>query len=230
MQRDVIVKYACRGIHFYAPLPEELLDASSTLSELFGIYIFISAAAAYLAKGRHQVILDNLGCVFIMGGVVPPFAVVGKQWGEFVSGGSPNPALQHYATSIFDLGIWYGFELMFEWRPREQNILADYLSHVVEMLHHHYGLQRHLFRVLDDRWGPHTIDRFATVSNRQVPRFNSQYFHPESAWTDAFSLPWAGENNWLFPPVPQIARTIRHIRASKGVGTLLLPQIFQSDW
>jgi len=230
MQCDEVVRYACRGIQFYAPLPRELLDASSTLRELYGIYIFLTAVAAFLAGGRHRVILDNLGCVFIMGGIVPPFAVGGKQWGEFVSGGSPNPALQRYATSIFDLGIRYGFELMFEWRPREQNVLADYLSHVIEMLHHHYGLQRQLFRDLDDRWGPHTIDRFATVRNRQVPRFNSQYFHPESGWTDAFSLPWAGENNWLFPPVPQIARTIRHIRASKGVGTLIMPEIFQSDW
>ena len=230
MRREEVLRYACKGIQFYAPLPREMLDASSTLRELYGIYIFLLAFAAYLARGRHRVIMDNLGCVFIMGGIVPPFAVGGKQWGEFVTGGSPNPTLQLYATRIFDLGIRYGFELVFEWRPREQNILADYLSHVVEMFHHHYGLKRHLFRTLDDRWGPHSIDRFATASNRQVSRFNSQYFHPESGWTDAFSIPWSGENNWLFPPVPQIARTIRHIHASKGVGTLIMPEIFQSDW
>ena len=71
-----------------------MLDASSTLRELYSIYIFLLEFAAYLARGRHRVIMDNLGCVFIMGGIVPPFAVGGKQWGEFVTGGSPNPTLQ----------------------------------------------------------------------------------------------------------------------------------------
>ena len=99
-----------------------MLDASSTLRGLYRIYVFLLAFAAYLARGRHRVIMDSLGCVFIIGGIVPSFAVGGKQWGEFVTGGSPNPTLQLYAARIFDLGIRYGFELVFEWRPREQNI------------------------------------------------------------------------------------------------------------
>ena len=79
MHRDEVFRYASRGVQFYAPLPKELREASSTLRELYGIYIFLLAAAAFLARGRHRVIMDNLGCVFIMGGIMPPFAVGGKQ-------------------------------------------------------------------------------------------------------------------------------------------------------
>jgi hypothetical protein len=39
---------------------------------------FISAVAPLLRGGRFRLFLDNLGCVFIMGGVVPEFAVGGK--------------------------------------------------------------------------------------------------------------------------------------------------------
>ena len=67
MHRDEVFSYACRK---QAPLPAEMLDASSTPHELYGIYIFSLAAAAYLARGRYQVIMDNFGCVFIMGGMM----------------------------------------------------------------------------------------------------------------------------------------------------------------
>ncbi len=39
--------------------------------------------------------------MFIQGGVVPDFAIGGKQWGEFVTGGSPNPDLQSLALRLF---------------------------------------------------------------------------------------------------------------------------------
>ena len=54
---------------------------------------------------RHKVVMDNLGCVFIMGGVVPSFATGGREWGEFVSGGSPNHiSLRRLQTAV----VWRG--------------------------------------------------------------------------------------------------------------------------
>ena len=49
-------------------------------------------------------------------------------------------------------------------------------------------------------------------------------------WTDAFSVPWHGEVNWLFPPVPAIAQTIAHLRSSRAVGTLIVPFAAWSPW
>ena len=60
MRQEEVFRYACKCIQFYAPLPKEMLDASSTLRELYGIYIFLMAFAAYLAKGRHLVIIDEI--------------------------------------------------------------------------------------------------------------------------------------------------------------------------
>ena len=150
-----------------AALPRHLLAASSTLRVLYGVDLAISALAHLLRGGRHKVVMDNLGCVFIMGGVVPPFATGGRVWGEFVSGGSPNPDLQRLAVHMLDLQVEYRFSLTFVWVPRDLNVRADYMSHVSEMRHHHYRLTEEWFAYLDGLWGPHTIDRFATADNCQ---------------------------------------------------------------
>jgi len=142
-----------------AALPPHLLDASSTLRELWGIATFITSAAPLLRGGRFRVFMDNLGCVFIMGGVVPAFAVGGKAWGEFVSGGSPDPALQRLALQLFEAQLAGGFTLQAVWVPRTENVRADFLSHASEARQHDYCLLPSLFGWLDGRWGPHTIDR-----------------------------------------------------------------------
>jgi hypothetical protein len=151
------------------------------------------------------VIMDNLGCVFIMGGVVPEYATGGRMWEEFVSGGSPNPDLQRLALQLLDIQIEYDFSLTFVWVPRDQNVRADYLSHASEAPPHDYRLREEWFAYLDGLWGPHSIDRFATADNRQplcaphTGRFCSRYFHPEAEWTDALSIPWGNRIIGCFP-------------------------------
>ena len=58
-----------------------------------------------------------------------------------------------------------------------------------------------VFRVIDAKWGPHTIDRFASHYNAQVPRFNSKFASPGCSGVDALSQDWRNENNWVCPPV-----------------------------
>ena len=217
------------GLEFVFRFHAGLSDESSTLRELWGVAEFVDLACRLLAGGRHRLVMDNLGGVLILGGFVPPFAVGGKTWGEYVSGGSPKPALQALARRIFDAQDEHGFVLVPEWRPREQNVRADYLSHVSEMRHHGYRLRARLFAQLDAVWGPHTVDRFASVGNQQslaaphAGRFCSHYFQPEAEWTDAFTTSWAGEDNWCFPPVPRLAECIVHLRQSRARGTIVAP-------
>jgi hypothetical protein len=236
LTRRMVRRQARRGIQFMAALPQHLLAASSTLRELYGVDLAISALAHLLRGGRHKVVMDNLGCVFIMGGCVPSFATGGRSWGEFVSGGSPNQDLQRLAVHMLDLQIEHGFSLTFVWVPRDLNVRADFLSHVSEMRHHHYSLLEEWFAYLDGLWGPHTIDRFASADNRQplcAPwsgRFCSQFFHPDAEWVDALSLSWAGENNWLFPPTHLVGSAVAHLRACGASATLICPHAAWASW
>ena len=135
--------------------------------------------------------------------------------------GSRQPHLQEIALMIFALSINSHIHLQPEWVPRELNEQADYLSRIVDL--DDWMLNPQVFEQLDTLWGPHTVDRFASCDNAQLPRFNSRCWNPGSEAVDAFTVNWRGENNWWCPPVVLIPRVIRHAQICAARGTLIVP-------
>ena len=130
--------------------------------------------------------------------------------------------LQEIAVNILSTLMQTAIRLEMAWIPREKNQQADYLSRLVD--HDDWMLNPYIFQWIDSIWGPHTIDRFATHYNRQLPRFNSRFWNPNSEAVDAFTCDWSGENNWLCPPVYLIPRVLRHAANSKAAATLVVPE------
>ena len=97
---------------------------------------------------------------------------------------------------------------------REPIISADYDD---------WQLNPLVFSELHNAWGPHTVDRFASFQNSQVPRFNSRCWNPGSDAVDAFTVDWSGENNWWCPPIGLIPRVIRHAQACRAKGSIVVP-------
>ena len=81
-----------------------------------------------------------------------------------------------------------------------------------------------VFQELEVMWGPHTIDRFVDVHNRQLERFNSRYWSPGTEAVHAFACDWSNDNNWWWPPLYLIPRLIRHAEVAKARGTLVISQ------
>jgi hypothetical protein len=52
--------------------PSHIKGGSSTLQELFGVWMIFVAFASLMRKGRFLLGLDNIYCVFILGGGPPP--------------------------------------------------------------------------------------------------------------------------------------------------------------
>ena len=50
-----------------------------------------------------------------------------------------------------------------------------------------------VFAELDKVWGQHTVDRFASFHNCQLPRFNSRCWNPGNEAVDVFTIDWVGE-------------------------------------
>ena len=109
---------------------------------------------------------------------------------------------------MFITCIRYNIRIKIEWVPREMNQLADYYSRVVD--YDEWYINPTIFAMVDEWWGPHSIDRFATSYNKQVERFNSCYACPGTEAKDTFTVNWSGENNWWCPPSALIPRVIRH--------------------
>ena len=107
-----------------------------------------------------------------------------------------------------------------KWIPRNLNYRADLLSRTIDF--DDYTINDDVFLMLECKWGPHTVDRFACSYNAKLSRYNSRFYQPGSEAVDAFTQSWECDN-WILPSVSQISRVITDMRACKAVGTLVIP-------
>ena len=80
-----------------------------------------------------------------------------------------------------------------------------------------------MFSSLQIKWGPCTVDRFASYYNTQLPKFNSRYCNPGAEAIDAFTCDWSSEIKWCCPPVFLIPRVLRHAQNCQCKGILVVP-------
>ena len=176
---------------------------SSTWRELAAVLQVLQAVAPKLANTRVRWFTDNQNVARIL------------------QVGSKKPQLHALALKVFSLSLQHHIRLEPEWIPRELNERADALSRIVD--YDDWFLNPTVFFELDTMWGPHSVDRFACFHNSQLPRFNSRCWNPGSEAVDAFTVNWAGENNWWCPPISLVPRVIRHAQVCGARGTLVVP-------
>ena len=69
-----------------------------------------------------------------------------------------------------------------KWIPRDSNHQADSLSRIIDF--DDYFINDDVFHMLDCKWGPHTVDKFACSYNAKLSRFNSDFTNPAlKLWT-----------------------------------------------
>ena len=168
-----------------------------------GIALALDSFKPSLAKKVVKIFTDNQGVSAIL------------------KKGSMVLELHSLSSDIEILCRDYNIITIVQWIPREENTIADDLSREIDC--DDWGVSNSFFHQIDRRWGPHTVDRFADHVNYKIPVFNSRYSCPGSSAVDAFSSSWENENNWLVPPIYLISKTLKHVRASRAVATLLVP-------
>ena len=129
--------------------------------------------------------------------------------------------LQRQALEIFQFCAMNNVTVEIEWIPRSLNEYADSLSRVVDF--DDWSVSTAFFDYIASLFGSFTVDRFASHYSAKCARFYSKFWCPSSEGVDAFSVDWAGENNWLVPPVYLIGRTIFHLEACGARGVLVVP-------
>jgi len=175
---------------------------SSTFRELKAIFYVIKAHVASLRHKRVKVFTDN------------------ENTSSIVSVGSQKQHLKCLVLDILQLCLVNDIQIDAQLIPRDANVRADLLSRFVNK--DDWSLNCEIFAQLDSRWGPHSVDRFASHYNAQLSRFNSRFLSPGCCAVDGLSQDWHDENNWLCPPVSIIVDVIRHVRACRAVGTLIV--------
>ena len=164
--------------------PAEAKESSNARELLATLYSF-RALLPFLHNLQLDHHMDNLGAVQALGGIIPAYA-------EQIFGGSNTPRIQEIIIQIDDCCISANIDRRTIWVPRDQNIIADYMSKLGTGDVFSYTVQPWVRTLLDSSFGKHSIDRFASRNNVQVspPRYDSLYFEAEAEWLDAFSCHW----------------------------------------
>jgi hypothetical protein len=120
-------------------------------------------------------------------------------------------------------------------RPRyirpAANVWADTLSRELDT--EDWQLNPRLFIHLHERWGPHTIDRFASMLNTQLPRFNARWRDPQCEDIDCLRLPdaaWRRENNYCNPPWTALPALAAKLDQSQAPATVIAPYWPNKTW
>jgi len=108
------------------------------------------------------------------------------------------------------------------------NTVADALSRWVDL--DDWRVKRPVVRMVQERLGACTVDRFASEENAVLPRFNSLLECPGTEAVDAFSQWWGGELNWLVPPVNLVGRVITQVIEQQAEGIIVVPWWKAQPW
>jgi hypothetical protein len=140
---------------------------------------------------------------------------------SIVKNGSKKSDLQIIARELNTVCSENNIKIKANWISRQQNKIADCLSRYSDC--DDCGIDESVFQILDQLWGRHTVDRFATDYNTKCKRFNSKYWCQNTEAVDSFTQNWFGENNWFVPPPSVICKVIRKFSYDKANGTLVVP-------
>ena len=184
---------------------------SSNYRELLAILLAILAFKEKLKDKHVQILTDN----------VTASAYINHK-------GGPSAQLTDLAVSVWAVAEENGISLCSRHIAGVINTEADRLSRSPDT--HNWKLNVGIFTIINQLWGPHTIDRFATLQNTQLPRFNSRYFEPASEGIDALAQNWALDNNYINPPWALLPKVIDKILMDKAMATVIAPVWPSQPW
>ena len=82
----------------------------------------------------------------------------------------------------------------------------------------------------DRKWGPHSVDLFATRLNRQVHRYVSWKPDPNCIAADGLRFSIGKENSWCFPPEALISKLLAKVVREQATITLVAPLSPSKPW
>ena len=182
-----------------------------TLKELRAVRLTMEHFAEHLVGKRVRLHEDNQAVVAVL-----------------TTYTSRSPEMMREVRRIWQLQGQLSVALRVEYIRSEANVWADHLSRVLDPAD--YSVSRDVFEWLEQRWGPHTVDRFAAPHNTQLPRFNSLYSAPGSEAVDAFTQDWSTDNNYCHPPVRELGMVAALLEDTGAAATVLAPDWPEAPW
>lgn len=190
----------------------ELKYKSSNHKEMWAVFMALISFRKEIANKTIQVLSDNISTVAYLNHM-----------------GGPNHELSQVAETIWTEAVQNNVKLVCRHIPGAQNVTSDGLSRLDDKFE--WKLHPEVFKTIDNMWGPHTVDRFASLQTAHLPRFNSRFHHPLSEGIDALAQQnWHTENNSVNPPFRLMPQVMEIIRTSRAIATVIAPLWRAQPW
>ncbi len=144
---------------------------------------------------------------------------------------SKSPKMMCELRKLFLLIDTYNIKIRTKYIRSAANVWADNLSRVAD--NSDWQLAPRKFRHLDKLWGPHTVDRFASNANKQLPRYNAKWRDGAAEAVDSLHLTdreWQQEANWCNPPWELLDDLVYKLRQSGAAATVVAPFWPKKAW
>lgn len=178
-----------------------------TLAVLLSLLAFLSQV-----KGKSVTILsDNVSAV----------SYINMQ-------GGPAMELSRIARAMWSLALKHNIQLKAQHLKGVLNVQADTLSRLSSQ--YEWCLHQKVYDYLNVLWGPHTIDRFATMATTKCIKYNSRFLDPASMGVDALlQEDWGQENNYVNPPIRLLDQVLDIICQQQATATVIAPE-WKAQW
>ena len=185
---------------------------SSNQRELMAIHMTVLSLKDHLRGLCVQVLTDNISaCAYIN------------------NLGGPCQSLTEIAKALWQTCNKAGITLQSRHLAGSLNQQADTLSRWESP--YEWKLHRGLFSYIDTMYGPHSIDRFASLMTAQLPRYNSLYLDPMTEGVDALSQQnWGKEMNFVNAPFFLLPKVLQVISQQKAEATIIAPWWPAQPW
>ena len=185
---------------------------SSNYRELFTVLMGLRSFRKFLVNKTVQVMSDNITTV----------ALINKMGGAIQS-------LDQVARAIHVEAMDMNVKLVASYLSGVKNWHADQLSR--RRSTYEWMLHPRLFGLLDKYWGPHQVDRFASLMTTQLPMYNSLFWDPGTSGVDALAQKdWGEFNNFVNAPFALIPRVLQVVKQQKAVATVIAPWWESQVW
>ena len=178
---------------------------SSNHRELLAILMGLRSFETFIMGKSLHILSDNISAVAYLNHL-----------------GGPSKDLTDIASAIWEFAMTRDIDLRASHLAGRLNQDADQLSRLP--CHYEWQLHRGIFNILEEKWGPHSIDHFATLANTQLPLYNSRYYDPGSSGVDALSQQdWGQHNNYVNAPFRLIPGILQLLKQQQADATLISP-------
>ncbi len=191
---------------------QRMSQEHSNYRELMAVMMAIQSFSKQLSGLSVQLLSDNITTIAYLNNL-----------------GGPKPNLTQLATAVWAECYRFGITLQARHLAGKENVLADHLSRMNTK--YEWMIHPALFRHIDRIYGPHDVDRFASMSTTQLPVYNSFAHDPMSSGVDALAQNnWGHMNNYVNAPFRLLHRVLDVLQTQRAVATVLAPWWPAQTW